>query len=128
MKCLNCGKEIKNNNKYCSNLCQKEFQYKEYIHRWKNGNENGLKGQYQISNHIKTYLFGKYNNKCARCGWGEKNNFTNKIPLEVEHIDGNYKNNQEENLILLCPNCHSLTSTYKGANLNHGRKERNKYK
>ena len=128
MKCLNCEKEIKNNNKYCSNLCQKEFQYKAYIDRWKNGNENGLKGQYQISNHIKTYLFEKYNNKCARCGWGEKNNFTNKIPLEVEHIDGNYKNNQEENLILLCPNCHSLTSTYKGANLNHGRKERNKYK
>lgn len=25
------------------------------------------------------------------------------------------------------PNCHSLTSTYKGANLNHGRKQRKKY-
>ena len=127
MKCLNCEKEIKRNNKYCSNSCQKEFQYKEYIDRWKNNNESGLKGKYQISNHIKTYLFEKYNNKCARCGWGEKNNFTNKIPLEVDHIDGNYKNNKEDNLILLCPNCHSLTSTYKGANLNYGRKERNKY-
>ncbi len=127
MKCLNCEKEIKKNNKYCSNFCQKEFQYKEYINRWKNNNESGLKGQYQISNHIKTYLFEKYNNKCARCGWGEKNNFTNKIPLEVDHIDGNYKNNKEDNLILLCPNCHSLTSTYKGANLNYGRKGRNKY-
>ena len=47
--------------------------------------------------------------------------------MEVEHIDGNYKNNNEDNLILLCPNCHSLTSTYKGANLNHGRKIRSKY-
>ena len=46
---------------------------------------------------------------------------------QIEHIDGNYKNNAEDNLILLCPNCHSLTSTYKGANLNHGRIGRKKY-
>ena len=38
-----------------------------------------------------------------------------------------YKNNKESNLILLCPNCHSLTETYKGANLNNGRKMRTKY-
>lgn len=30
-------------------------------------------------------------------------------PLEIEHIDGNALNNKEDNLILLCPNCHSLT-------------------
>lgn len=128
MKCLNCEREIKRKNKYCSNLCQKEFEYKLYIDKWKNGIQSGLKGEYQISNHIKTYLFNKYNNKCARCGWGEINIYTNKIPLEVEHIDGNYENNNEENLILLCPNCHSLTATYKGANLNNGRKARSKYR
>ena len=128
MKCLNCNKEIKVNNKYCSNICQKEFEYKKYITQWKNNEVNGLKGEYQISNHIKTYLFNKYKNKCARCGWGEINTYTNKIPLEVEHIDGNYSNNLEDNLILLCPNCHSLTSTYKGANLKNGRKARKKYK
>lgn len=128
MKCLNCEREIKRKNKYCSNLCQKEFEYKLYIDKWKNGIQSGLKGEYQISNHIKTYLFNKYNNKCARCGWGEINIYTNKIPLEVEHIDGNYENNDEENLILLCPNCHSLTATYKGANLNNGRKARSKYR
>lgn len=49
-------------------------------------------GEYQISSYIKTYLFNKYNNKCARCGWGEFNKYTNKIPLEIEHIYGNYKN------------------------------------
>lgn len=127
LKCINCNKETKRNNKYCSNNCQKEFEYKEYIENWKNKKEDGLRGEYQISMYIKTYLFRKFDNKCARCGWGEVNPYTNKIPLEVEHIDGNYKNNDENNLILLCPNCHALTSTYKGANLNNGRKSRNKY-
>ena len=127
MKCLNCNKEIKKS-KYCSNKCQKEYEYKEYIKRWKNGKESGMRGEYQISLYIKTYLLNKYNNRCVKCGWGEKNIYTGKIPLEVEHIDGNYKNNNEENLIILCPNCHSLTSTYTGANLHKGRKERKKYK
>lgn len=127
MKCLNCSQETKRKNKYCSILCQKEFEYKEYIKQWKKGEVSGLRGEYQISMYIKTYLFKKFDNKCAKCGWGETNQYTNKIPLEVEHIDGNYKNNNEENLILLCPNCHSLTSTYKGANLNNGRKSRKKY-
>lgn len=127
MICVNCGKKILNKKKFCNNHCQKEYQYKEYIKNWKEGKVDGIRGEYQISMYIKTYLFKKYNNKCARCGWGEINTYTNKIPLEIEHIDGNYKNNNEENLILLCPNCHSLTSTYKGANLNHGRKTRKKY-
>lgn len=127
MKCINCNKETKRNNKYCSNNCQKEFEYKKYIENWKNKKVDGLRGEYQISMYIKTYLFRKFDNKCARCGWGEVNPYTNKIPLEVEHIDGNYKNNDENNLILLCPNCHALTSTYKGANLNKGRKSRKKY-
>lgn len=127
MLCLNCREQISSKKKFCNNKCQKEFQYKNYIKKWKNDEIDGLRGEYQISMYIKTYLFKKYNNKCARCGWGEKNIYTNTIPLEIEHIDGNYRNNKEENLVLLCPNCHSLTSTYKGANLNNGRKSRKKY-
>lgn len=127
MKCINCGKQVKERNKFCSINCQKEYEYKVYIDKWKNNLETGLRGEYQISMHIKKYLFEKYDNKCARCGWGKRNIYTGNIPLEIEHIDGNYKNNKEENLILICPNCHSLTSTYKGANLSKGRKSRKKY-
>ncbi len=85
-----------------------------------------MRGKNQISKHIRRYLFEKYNNMCNSCGWDEMNPHTGLIPLQVEHIDGNYLNNKEENLTLLCPNCHSLTSTYGGANKGNGRKDRYK--
>ncbi|MFJ6082966.1 HNH endonuclease signature motif containing protein [Streptomyces sp. NPDC092369] len=51
--------------------------------------------------------------RCALCGiepvwWGEP------LPLEVDHIDGDWRNNRIENLRLLCPNCHSTTDSYRG--------------
>ena len=117
--CLNCNKELKNGKKYCCPSCQKEYQYKLSVENWKNGTV--VHEEKQISNTIRRYLFEKYDNKCCKCGWGIINPFTNKVPLEVHHKDGNYKNNDEENLELLCPNCHSLTATFKGSNKGHGR-------
>ena len=83
--------------KYLKLNIQKEYQYKTYINKWKNNKINGMRGEYQISSYIKTYLFNKYNNKCARCQWGEINKYINKIPLKIEYIYGNYRNNNEEN-------------------------------
>ena len=127
MNCLYCNKPLDKNGKYCDNICQANDRYRVYINDWKNGKVTGLKGKYQISNYIRKYLMIKYDYKCARCGWSKVNPFTKVIPLEIEHLDGNYLNNNEDNLILLCPNCHSLTSTYKGANKGNGRKDRRKY-
>ena len=42
------------------------------------------------------------------------------IPLELEHKNGNRRDNRRENLELLCPNCHALTSTYRGKNKSPG--------
>lgn len=53
---------------------------------------------------------------CMKCGWAEVNPHTGLIPTEVNHIDGNRRNCRPENLEILCPNCHSLTPTHKGAN------------
>ena len=56
--------------------------------------------------------------KCFECGIKDWNN--KPIVLELEHIDGNNRNNMPENLKLLCPNCHSQTDTFRGRNINNG--------
>lgn len=122
--CLFCGKEVSGNKKFCNHLHQNQYEYESYIKRWKSGNENGMKGKTQVSAYIIRYLREKYNNSCSVCGWNMINPYTGNVPLECHHKDGNHKNNREENLSLLCPNCHSLTSTYKGANIGYGRESR----
>jgi len=52
--------------------------------------------------------------KCFECGLKEWRN--KKIVLEIEHKDGNPNNNKRDNLIALCPNCHSITLTWRGRN------------
>jgi Zn finger protein HypA/HybF involved in hydrogenase expression len=53
--------------------------------------------------------------RCAFCGLDEW--LGEKIPLELDHIDGCRENNSLGNLRLLCPNCHSRTPTYRGRNI-----------
>lgn len=60
---------------------------------------------------IKKWIREDRLNICEECGidnWLGK-----KITLEIDHIDGNTKNNSPENLKLLCPNCHSQTPTWR---------------
>lgn len=57
---------------------------------------------------LKNNLFEYKCNCCNIRKWNEL-----PITLEIEHKDGNRLNNSKENLELLCPNCHSQTSTYR---------------
>ncbi|MFD7627841.1 HNH endonuclease [Streptomyces sp. NPDC059851] len=51
--------------------------------------------------------------RCADCGIGAVW-LGEPLALEVDHIDGDWRNNRRENLRFLCPNCHSTTDTYRG--------------
>lgn len=120
--CIYCAKELnrkKRQNLYCSFSCQHQFQRSEYIKRWLVGQETG--GTHQVSHHIRRWLFEQRGEQCWQCGWNKKHASDGRCPLEVDHIDGHYANNRPENLRLLCPNCHSLTSTYRARNKGNGR-------
>ena len=127
INCENCGKPLnrkRQQHRYCSVKCQQEKQYTLFIEGWLSGTLKGtITGGYP-SGYIMRWLREKYDNKCQRCGWHELNPTTNIVPLQVHHIDGNAFNNQPENLELLCPNDHSITSTFGNLNKGNGRKQK----
>jgi len=125
--CLNCGNLLNSKQKkYCSITCQQENQYKIYIKRWLAGEEDGVRSEGSPSAHIRRYLFEINGNKCSTpdCGWGKVNTHSGKIPLTINHKNGNSDDHKPENLELLCPNCHSLTPTYGRLNEGKGRRKR----
>ena len=118
--CTNeCGRRVSTNEaRYCSFRCMHEFYRKSVIKRWKEGT---LAPRILFSPIVRQYLLEIMNERCQRCGWSGRNPYSGKSTLEVEHIDGNWQNNAPSNITLLCPNCHSLTATFRGLNRGNGR-------
>ena len=75
----------------------------------------GIHPQYQ-SYKLKIRLIeeGFKVNQCEKCGIKDWND--NKLNMELHHIDGNRTNRLIDNLIILCPNCHSQTDTFRSKN------------
>ena len=61
-------------------------------------------------------ILSEQNYKCLCCGinqeWMGKS-----LIFELDHIDGNRKDNSRCNLRMMCPNCHSQTETFVGRNI-----------
>lgn len=120
VNCLNCNKQLGPRRKYCDGNCQHEFNRKQKFELIENGDTSLGAWWY------KKYLIHKHGEKCMECGWSEINPYSGKVPIELEHIDGDSENNSLDNLKLLCPNHHSLTPTYKALNTGNGRHSRRK--
>jgi 5-methylcytosine-specific restriction endonuclease McrA len=75
------------------------------------------KDNYFQSFKLKKRLFaaGLKNKQCELCGWKKVSN-DGRLPLELDHINGDSMDNRLENLRVLCPNCHSLQPTHRGMN------------
>lgn len=48
--------------------------------------------------------------RCERCGITDW--LGDRLPFELDHIDGDRTNNRLENLRMLCPNCHAQTESW----------------
>jgi hypothetical protein len=133
-----CGKSFQTRDprqRCCSTVCGRRYAkrmrdqaYPAYIAAWLGGEpvlEMHVNGQ--INRHIRRYLFEKYGSRCTKCDWAQVHPITGRVPLTVEHLDGDWKNNSEDNLTLLCPNCHSLTLTFGSLNRGRGRPRRPSY-
>jgi hypothetical protein len=68
--------------------------------------------QHCTSTRLKNMLYsaGMKAEQCEKCGVTTWN--SEKLILHLDHIDGNKYNNRLSNLQILCPNCHSQTTTY----------------
>jgi hypothetical protein len=123
--CIGCRSIIEGNGKkYCSIKCQHKFEFSNKIEQWKIGKDCGYEKNGTVRRYIKKYLLQERGEKCEQCGWDKINPKTKKCPLEIHHMDGDYKNNKANNLQILCPNCHALTNTYKNMNKGNGREGR----
>ncbi|MBV9285111.1 MAG: HNH endonuclease [Acidimicrobiia bacterium] len=76
---------------------------------------------YTGSSKLKARLLreGLLEPRCDECGLTEWNG--RPAPLELDHRNGDRRDNRLTNLRLLCPNCHAQTPTYRGKNIGRGR-------
>lgn len=109
--------------KYCnSGSCKARGQHgtKEQIESWLAGTVDASVpaggSKTNLSSWARNFLLEEANWKCTKCGWNKPHEKTGRPPLEIDHIDGNRQNNSRDNLVVLCPNCHALTPTYRRYN------------
>jgi hypothetical protein len=140
-QCPKCDKEHNNSGLYCSRSCANSRVWSKEINesrsaklagrtvnrgpmdldKWRANIKQAWLDKYNATpfaelgmENRRRRVFEEQNYSCNKCGISEWQGF--KISLELEHKDGNTTNNVRENLEGLCPNCHSITDTWRGRN------------
>ena len=75
-------------------LCKKNYLWRIEHEQFKNGNKRHSRLLWSKM---------KSNSFCKECGFKG-----HSCQLDIDHIDGNPKNNKKTNLQVLCANCHRL--------------------
>lgn len=125
ISCKNCNMNFDTNRKFqvfCSQKCSTEYKKNEKIIRFLNGELTDSQVRKET---IREYLIKLQSGKCIICNQPP---FYNGKPLVfiVDHIDGNFGNNNPENIRAICPNCNSQTDTFSGKNVGINKEKRHK--
>jgi len=118
-----CGSIINNRSFFCKSCSAKasgKAKSKRRVMSWLSGDWRGGT-DYGLSQTIRDYLLDQSNYSCSKCGFDTPHPDDGKTILEINHIDGNGINHSPNNLEVICPNCHALTSSYRGRNAGKGR-------
>lgn len=118
--CL-CGSNKSPQSEMCV-TCRIKLQTDDRIDSWLTGDWIGGT-QSGLSKTIRAYLLEQANYKCSKCGFNTPHPDDNKTILEINHINGDGTDHSPENLEVICPNCHALTSNYRARNKGSGRSQ-----
>ena len=123
--CKQCGKKVSfrsHRNGYCSTDCRRKTETELWLARKLDGCH-----KYGIASYAKRFVWERAHCQCERCG-EKRTRGDGSFILAIHHKDGNWKNNCESNLELICPTCHALTDNYGARNYGKGRKWKGNYK
>lgn len=124
--CINCNIELtKNEKKYCSVKCQQKYAWKlrkEFFE--KTGNFGNVNSDSSLRKLYKRYLIEIRGHRCEICNNHEW--MGDRIPLIIDHINGDSLDYGLNNLRIICGNCDMKLPIYKNKNRGYGREYRRK--
>ncbi len=123
--CVHCGDAcVTIRGKYCSRGCAAGWPIglktsQDYLNAWLAGSVSGTTERGLIVHIVEIYVRESFGSQCAICGITEW--CGQRVPLVLDHVDGNSLNNGRTNLRLVCGNCDMQLPTYKSKNKGNGR-------
>lgn len=121
--CLHCNKEASvwkhSSAQFCSYQCSADYKTDKYIELWLKGEINGTYSEGSAEGLLHKRIKKWYKDNITKCEVCSSDNIWNgqKLNFEIDHIDGNRRNNHFSNLRYICPNCHSQTETFRAKNI-----------
>ena len=82
--------------------CQHASKYREFIERWQRGELPGGAVS-QVSRYVGRYLLELGGEQCPRCASRERHPVTGRVPLEIDHLNGQLRRQQTRKFALVVP-------------------------